>query len=137
MTTLTKAGCPYAKASTLNVDLVIVGMTANATAVATDASRRGLLVLVVGESKDAGYCRGLRRKLDGVGDGCRDRVTILAGFEVVSVDGIGAVEVVLIRQVTTGQIIGINTSAIVVTIALPSCVIAPAVWGRVEKNPTD
>ena len=46
---------------TPTVDLVIVGMTDAAAAAATDAVRRGERVLVVGESKDACYCRGLRR----------------------------------------------------------------------------
>ena len=97
---------------TLNVDLVIVGMTAAAAAAATDAARRGQRVLVVGESKDARHRRGFRRALDGARDGCRQRVSVGAGFEVLSVDGIGAVEVVLICQVKTGRLIGINTSAV-------------------------
>jgi hypothetical protein len=96
---------------TLTVDLVVVGMTAAAVAATTDAALRGKYVLVVGESKNARYSRGLRRTLDNAGTGCRERVSMLAGFEVVSVDGMGAVEVVLIRNVRTGRLIGINTDA--------------------------
>ena len=83
-------------------DLVVVGMTDAAAAAATDAARHGKHVLIVGDLQDARYSRGLRRSLDAAGAGCRERVSILAGFEVVSVDGIGTVEVVLIRNLRTG-----------------------------------
>lgn len=122
---------------TLTTDLVIIGLTAAAAAAATDAARRGQRVLIVGESKDAGYCRKLRRALDAAGDGGRERVSMLAGVGVVSVDGIGRVEVVLVRQVKTSRLIGINTGAILVTIALASGVIAPTVWDQVEQNLPD
>ena len=101
---------------TRTVDLVLVGMTDAAAAAATGAARRGKHVLIVGESQNACFLRGLRRMLDAAGAGCRERVSILAGFEVVSVDGIGAVEVVLIRNVRTGHLIGINTGAMLATI---------------------
>ena len=102
---------------TLTVDLVIVGMTDAAAAAATDAVRRGERVLVVGESKDACYCRGLRRAVHAAGNGCRERLSILAGFEVVSVDGMGGVEVVLVRNVKTGGLIGVNAGALLATTA--------------------
>ena len=122
---------------TLTVDLVIVGMTATAAATAAEAARRGKRAPFVGQSKNACYCRGLRRTLDAAGDGCRECVSILAGFEVVSVDGISTVEVVLIRQVKTGWLIGINAGAILVTIALASGVVAPTLRGEVEQNPSE
>src|SRR5690242_7019981 len=105
-------------------DLVVVGMTDAAAAAATDAARHGKHVLIVGDLKDAQYSRALRRSLDAAGAGCRERVSILAGFEVVSVDGIGTVEVVLIRDRRTGALIGINTGAMLATTALPSGVVA-------------
>ena len=77
-------------------------------------------VLVVGESKDARYCRRLRRTLNAAGDGSRTLVSLLPGFEVVSVDGIGAVEVVLVRNVKTGRLVGINTGAMLFTTPLAS-----------------
>ena len=113
-------------------DLVVVGMTDAAAAAATDAARRGKHVLILGESQNACYRRGLRQMLDAAGAGCRERVSILAGFEVVSVDGIGAVEVVLIRNVRTGHLIGINTGAMLATIAL-----APGVVSATVQNPSD
>ena len=92
-------------------------------------------MLVVGESKDARYCRRLRRALDVAGDGCRERLSLLAGFEVVSVDGIGAVEVVLVRNVRTGGLIGINTAAILATTALPPGIVAVQLQGKSERMP--
>lgn len=107
------------------VDLVIVGMSAAARAAAIDAARRRRRVLVVGESRDDGYCQQLRRSLDAAGDGCRGRVSMLTGVEVVSVDGTTAVEVVLLRQVKTGRLIGVNTSVVLATTTLGVGVIAP------------
>uniref|UniRef100_Q023G0 Uncharacterized protein n=1 Tax=Solibacter usitatus (strain Ellin6076) TaxID=234267 RepID=Q023G0_SOLUE len=89
-------------------------------------------MLILGESQNACYRRGLRRMLDAAGAGCRDRVSILAGFEVASVDGIGAIEVVLIRNVRTGHLIGINTGAMLARIAL-----APGVVSATFNNPPD
>lgn len=108
-------------------DLVIVGMTDAAAAAAADAARGGIHVLIVGESQNARYGRDLRRTLEAAGGGCRERVSILAGFEVISVDGIGAVEVVLIRNMKTGHLIGINTGAMLATVALAPCVVAATV----------
>ena len=119
---------------TLTVDLVIVGMTVAAAAAATEAARCGERVLVVGRSKDASYCRDLRRALDVAGDGCRECVSVLAGFEVVSVDGISAVEVVLIRQLKTGCLIGINAGEMLVTVALEPGVVSAMLRGQVEQD---
>lgn len=102
---------------TRTVDLVIVGMSDAGAAAAIDAVERGQRVLVVGESKDARFWRRLRRAAEAAGDNCRERLSLLAGFEVVFVDGIGAVEVVLVRNVRTGGLIGINTGAILATTA--------------------
>jgi hypothetical protein len=57
---------------------------------------------------------------------------ILAGFDVASVDGIGAIEVVLIRNVRTGHLIGINTGAMLATIAL-----APGIVSATFNNSSD
>ena len=113
-------------------DLVVVGMTDAAAVAATDAARRGNHVLILAESQNACYRRGLRRMLDAAGAGCRDRVSILAGFDVASVDGIGAIEVVLIRNVRTGHLIGINTGAMLATIAL-----APGIVSATFNNSSD
>jgi hypothetical protein len=119
---------------TPTVDLVIVGMTASAADAAVDAASRGQRVLVIGESKNARYCRRLRRALDAAGDGCRERVTMLAGFEVISIDGIGAVEVVLVRNIRTGGLIGVNTGAMLAATALAPGIVAAALQNRSEQT---
>ena len=119
---------------TRTVDLVIVGMTAAAAAAAIDAVRRGKRVLVVCESKDARYCRRLRRMLNAAGDGSRTLVSLLAGFEVVSVDGIGAVEVVLVRNVKTGRLVGINTGAMLPTTPLASGIFTARMPDQSQPN---
>ena len=106
------------------VDLVIVGMTAAARAAAIDAAHRRRQVLVVGESRDDCYCHQLRRSLDAAADGCRRRVAVLTGVEVVWVDGTTAVEVILLRKIKTGRLIGINTGAVLLTTALQAGVVA-------------
>jgi hypothetical protein len=116
------------------VDLVIVGMTAAARDAAIEAARRGRRVLVVGESRDNAYLTQLRRSLEVAGDGCRRRVSMLTGVEVVSVDGTTAVEVVLLRHVKTGRLTGINTSAVLATTDLASGVVARPLRSRVLKS---
>jgi len=110
---------------TRTVDLVIVGMTAAGRAAAIDAARGGGRVLVVDKSGDKSYCQALRRSIKTACDGCRQRVSMLTGVEVLWVDGTSAIEVVLLRQIKTGRLIGINTGAVLLTTALPAGVIAP------------
>jgi hypothetical protein len=119
---------------TLKVDLVIVGMTTEAAVAATDAARCGYRVLIVDSSKDLHYCRNLRRVLRVACNDCGQRVSVLAGFEVLAVDGINAIEVVLIRELKTGRLVGVNTSAMLVTTAIKPGVIAPTVRGQLGKN---
>ena len=118
----------------VTVDLVIVGITTAAATAAVEAAQRGQDVLIVGESNDARRRRGFRRVLNAAGANYRERVSVFAGFEVLSVDGISAIEVVLIRQVKTGRLVGINTSAVLVTTALASGVIAPMIQDQVQQT---
>ena len=119
---------------TRTVDLVIVGMTDAAATAAVGAVRRGQRVLVVGESKDTRFWRRLRRAAEAAGDNSRERLSMLAGFEVVFVDGIGAVEVVLVRNIKTGGLIGINTRAILATTALTPGIVAATLQSEVENE---
>ena len=119
------------------VDVVIIGLTAVARAAAIDGARRGRRVLVVGELRDNRYCQQLRRSLDAAGDGCRRRVSMLTGVEVLSVDGTTAIEVVLLRHVKTGRLIGVNTSAVLATTILASTAIAPSVRAHVVRGNSD
>lgn len=124
-------------AMTLNTDLVIVGMTAAAVAAATYAARRGQRVFVVDESRDASYLRDFRRALDAAGHDCRGRISVAAGFQVLSVDGISAIEVVLIRHAKTGRLLGINTSAALMTTSLASGIIGPMIRDQVQQSLSD
>jgi len=58
---------------------------------------------------------------------------MLAGFEVVSVDGIGSVEVVLVRNVETGRLIGINSGALLATTALAPGTVAATLHDDSER----
>jgi choline dehydrogenase-like flavoprotein len=100
---------------TRTVDLVIVGMTAAGIAAAVDAAANGRRVLIVDESRDDRYRRQLRCALGAAGEASRRRVSTLTGVEVIWVDGTTAVEVVLLRQVKTRRLIGINTGAVLTT----------------------
>lgn len=106
-------------------DLVIVGLTEAGGAAAIHAARLGRRVLIVDESTDRRACRRLRRSLRAAGEGGRRRVSVLTGVAVKWIDGAGIVEVVLLRHVRTGRLIGINTGAVLVTKALAASVIAP------------
>ena len=116
------------------VDLVIVGMTTAGSAATVDAAGRGTRVLVVTESRDGSSVRALRRSLKAAGEGWQERLSVLTGVEVVWIDGTSAVEVVLLRQITTGRLLGINTSAVFLTTAVPAGSIAPAIREQVLKG---
>lgn len=92
------------------VDLVIAGAGASAVTTAARAVRRGLRVLVLLSSNDRCAAHQLRRTLRedaGVRGG---HVTVVAHAEVVCVDGVGGVEVVVVRDTRTGRLSGVNTS---------------------------
>jgi hypothetical protein len=121
---------------TRTVDLAIVGMTTAGSAAAVYAARRGKRVLVVTIPRDGSSVRALRRSLKAAGEGCQARVSVLTGVEVVWIDGTSAVEVVLLRQIATGRLLGINTSAVLLAIAVPAGIIAPAIRELVLKRAT-
>lgn len=121
---------------TRTVDLVIVGLTDAGSAAAVDAARRGERVLVVSDARDTSPFRGLRRALKAAGTGCSERVSLLAGVEIVSIDGKNAVEVVLLRQIKTGRLLGINTSHVILTMPLPDHVVSPALRALVLAGST-
>jgi hypothetical protein len=94
------------------VDLVIVAGGSSAVCAAIDAARDGLRVLVVVGSVRVRFIRRLRRALRAAGTRVQRQVTLVANAEVVCVDGVDRVEVVLIRRMRTGRLIGVNASAI-------------------------
>jgi hypothetical protein len=95
------------------VDLVISGDSRAARAAAVDALRRGGRVLVVLRSADPRRAQRLRRclrKTAGVESG---QLRVMAGAEVVCVDGVDAVEAVVVRHAPTGRLSAVNASAFV------------------------
>jgi len=119
---------------TRTVDLVIVGLTTAGGATAIDAVRRGKRVLVLTDSRDESSVRALRRSLRAAGNGCQQRVSVLTGVEVVWIDGTSAVEVVLLRQIATGRLLGINTSAVHLATPVPAGIIAPGIREQALKT---
>lgn len=92
------------------VDLVIVGLTDAARAAANEAARDGRRVLVVDVKTSSDRRRRFRRSL---GRDVRHRVSVMTGVEVVCVDGVKEIEAVLLRQVRTRRLIGINARAVI------------------------
>ena len=76
-----------------------------------DATRRGLRVLVVIRSSASTVSRRLRRSLQSAGVTLAD-VTIVSGAEIACVDGVNAVEAVLVRRLRTGRLVGFNASSL-------------------------
>jgi thioredoxin reductase len=93
------------------VDLVIVGADRAAIAAATDAARQGQRVLVVMRSRRAEVVRRLRKSLR-LADSPQRAVRIVTGAEVACVDGVNAVEAVLVRDLKTGRLRGYNAAAL-------------------------
>jgi hypothetical protein len=87
---------------TRTVDLVIAGNNSGAVAMAVEAVRKGLRVLVV--------CRTSNRALERVRGEHRTTLQVMRGAEVVCVDGVGTPEAVLVRESRSGRLIGVNTS---------------------------
>lgn len=95
------------------VDLVVGGGDAAAIDAAMAAVRRGERVLVViGPGDHAGGER-VREALNAAGPAGRRRVTVMTGAEIVCVDGVGAVEAVVVRRAATGRLAAFNARAVV------------------------
>jgi shikimate 5-dehydrogenase len=95
------------------VDLVIAGDGSAARAVAVSALQRGERVLVVLRSADARVARELRRCLRTRAGPDSGQLRVMASAEVVCVDGIDAVEAVVVRHARTGRLSAVNASAFV------------------------
>lgn len=93
------------------VDLVIVGAGAAATSAAIDAVRRGVRVLIVIGTRDAGLARRLRRSLRSTGPPAGREAVVVTGAEVACVDGVNGIEAVVVRDVRTGRLTGFNATS--------------------------
>jgi hypothetical protein len=96
------------------VDLVIAAGDASAAgAAAVVALRRGQRVCVVLRAADARAARRLRRILLHAAGADNGQLRVMTSAEVVCADGVGEVEVVVVRHVPTGRLSAVNTSAFV------------------------
>ena len=91
------------------VDLVVAGDSGAACAAAAGALRQGLRVLVVLRSADVGVARRVRSHLRTTAHAV-GRLTVVTNAEVVCVDGVDAVEAVVIRHSRTGRLSAVNAS---------------------------
>ena len=96
---------------TRTVDVVIVGADPAAMAATTEAARQGQRVLVVMRSRRAGLVRRLRQSLRAA-NSPQWAVKIVTGAEVACVDGVTAVEAVLVRDLRTGRLRGFNAAGL-------------------------
>jgi hypothetical protein len=96
----------------MTVHTVIVGADGGAVAATIDAVRRGIPVLVVIRSGRASVVRRFRQSLRSAAAWPSPLVTIVAGAEVACVDGVNGVEAVVVRQLRTGRLIGVNARAV-------------------------
>lgn len=118
-----------------SVDLVIVGLTAEARAAAIAAARCGQRVLVVDATTSRCRCRRFRRALTAALGEAQERVVVLTAVEVVCVDGAPAVEAVLVRRLANGRLLAFNACAFLATTRVAAGVIAPACRRREAFSP--
>ncbi len=100
---------------TRSVDVVIVGGNAAATAATLDAIGRGLRVLVVIRLERLDLARRLRQTIRRAGRLAPRQLMVLTGAEVVCVDGVTAIEAVVVRHIRTGRLLAFNASAVLNT----------------------
>jgi hypothetical protein len=91
----------------LTVDLVVSGDESAAGAAARNAVQRGQRVLVVLRTDNPRKVPRLRRLCRGASG----QLIVMASAEVVCVDGVNAVEAVVIRRVRSGRLCAVNASA--------------------------
>ena len=94
------------------VDIVIAGTSAAAIAATVNATNRGLRVLLVIRPRVASLSLELRQTLRRIRTTSRGGVSIVAGAEVVCIDGVRGIEAVVVRHVRTGRLTGFNASAL-------------------------
>jgi thioredoxin reductase len=95
------------------VDLVIAGGGSAARAAAVDALQGGRRVLVVLRYGDTRAGRRLRRCLRNTAGADVSQLRVITRSEVVCVDGVDAVEAVIVRHARTGRLSAVNATAFV------------------------
>jgi hypothetical protein len=95
------------------VDLVVAGDADAARALIVEALHHGRRVLVVLRARDPQAGRHLRRCLREAAGAAAGHLTVMTDAEVVCVDGVEAVEAVVVRHRRTGQLEAVNASGFV------------------------
>ena len=95
---------------TRTVDIVIVGGNAAAVAATIDAVRRGLRVLVVIRRRGSNRARRLRRSVATACAMSPEQLSVVTGAEVACADGVKSIEAVVVRQLRSRRLIGVNAS---------------------------
>ena len=95
------------------VDLVIAGDGSDARAAAVEAVQRGRRVLLVLRAADTRVARRLRRILLNHAGTDGGELWVVTGGEVVCVDGVDAVEAVVLRHSRTDRLSAVNASAVI------------------------
>jgi thioredoxin reductase len=92
---------------TRTVDVIVVGGGRAAVAAAIERANRHLRVMVVVRSRQSERARRIRQAIAG-----DKRIEIVTGAEVACVDGVHAIEAVVIRDLRTGRLTGVNASEV-------------------------
>ena len=95
------------------VDVVLTGNEEAVLNAAMQAVRRGQRVLIVLASGNARVVSSRLRCMCRTENAEDAEVTVMTNAEVVCVDGVNEVEAVVLRDVRTGRLHGVNTSAFV------------------------
>ena len=95
------------------VDIVLAGNEGAVLDAAMQAVRHGQRVLLVLRNGNARVVSSRMRRMCRAENAEDAEVTVMTNAEVVCVDGVDGVEAVVIRDVRTGRLHGVNTSAFV------------------------
>ena len=96
---------------TRTVDVIVVGSGREAIAAALEQARRKRRVMVVMRSRRSDRARGIRRAIHADVNG-QQQIDVVTGAEVACVDGVNKVEAVVIRDLRTGRLTGVNASQV-------------------------
>jgi thioredoxin reductase len=96
---------------TRTVDVIVIGGGRAAVAAALEQARRRMRVMVVVRSRQSSRTRGIRRAIHADIQGHK-QIQLVTGAEVACIDGVNAVEAVVIRDLRTGRLTGVNASQV-------------------------